>query len=98
MRRQMHGAYGLATPYVWGTAEAATGVALTCLLYAKLSGDKSAAEVARRQRDYILGCNPFGLSCLIGAGTRFPQSPHHQIAAIDKFQLNGGDDRRPDQP
>ncbi|MCW3100879.1 MAG: glycoside hydrolase family 9 [Chthonomonadaceae bacterium] len=90
MRRQMHGAYGLATPYVWGTAEAATGVALTCLLYAKLSGDKSAADVARRQRDYILGCNPFGLSCLIGVGARFPQSPHHQIAALDKFQLNGG--------
>ena len=90
MRRQMHSAYGLATPYVWGTAEAATGAALTCLLYAKLSGDKAAAEVARRQRDYILGCNPFGLSCLIGAGTRFPQSPHHQIAAIGKFQLNGG--------
>jgi endoglucanase len=90
MHRRMHSAYGLATPYVWGTAEAATGVALTCLLYAKLSGDKSAVEVARRQRDYILGCNPFGLSCLIGAGTRFPHSPHHQIAAIDKFQLNGG--------
>jgi len=90
MRRQSEGAYGLATPYVWGTAETATGVALTCLLYAKLSGDKAAADVARRQRDYILGCNPFGLSCLIGAGTRFPQAPHHQIAAIGKFQLNGG--------
>jgi len=90
MRKRMQGAYGLATPYVWGTAEAATGVALTCLLYAKLSGDSHAAEVARHQRDYILGCNPFGLSCLIGAGTRFPKSPHHQVAAISKFQLNGG--------
>jgi len=63
---RMHGAYGLATPYVWGTAETATGVALTCLLYAKISGDKVAAECRRRQRDFILGCNPFGLSCLIG--------------------------------
>ncbi len=90
LRRQMRGSYGLATPYVWGTAETATGAALTCLLYAKLSGDPSATEVARRQRDYILGCNPFGLSCVIGAGTRFPLSPHHQVAAISKTQLTGG--------
>ncbi len=90
MHRQSHGPYGLATPYVWGTAETATGIALTCLLYARLSGDKTAAEVARRQRDYILGCNPFGLSCLIGAGSRFPRHPHHQIAAINKIQIDGG--------
>lgn len=90
MRRQVSGAYGLATPYVWGTAEAATGVALTCLLYARLSGDRAAADVARRQRDYVLGCNPFGLSCLIGAGTRFAKSPHHQVAALGKVQIDGG--------
>lgn len=89
MQRHMRDAYRLATPYVWGTAEAATGAALPCLLYARLTGDKAAADVARRQRDYILGCNPFGLSCLIGAGARFPRSPHHQIAALGKFQLNG---------
>jgi hypothetical protein len=89
LRRQAQGAYGLASSYTWGTAEAATGAALTCLLYAKLSGDKTSAEVARQQRDYILGCNPFGLSCIIGAGSRFARYPHHQIADIGKFQLNG---------
>lgn len=89
LHRSMRGPYGLASSYVWGTAEAATGAALTCLLYAKLSDDKAAADVARRQRDYIFGCNPFGLSFLIGAGTRNPQNPHHQIADLGKFPIQG---------
>ena len=81
--------YGLGTPYLWGTAEAAAGAAITSLIYAKLSGHREYAEVARRQRDFILGCNPFGLCCLIGAGTRYPLFPHHQIANIKNIELTG---------
>ena len=32
--------YGLATPYIWGTAEAAAGAAINCLLYARLLEDE----------------------------------------------------------
>ena len=81
--------YSLGTPYLWGTAEAAAGAAITCLIYAKLSGKQEYAEVARRQRDFILGCNPFDLSCLIGVGTHFPLFPHHQIANIKNIELTG---------
>ena len=70
-------------------AVAAAGSAITCLLYASLSGEKAYSEIARRQRDFILGCNPFGESCVIGAGTRFPRFPHHQIANINKMELTG---------
>ena len=84
--------YGLATPYIWGTAEAAAGAALNCLLYAQGldSGDKAVyLNVARQQRDFILGCNPFNVSCLIGAGTHYPLFPHHQIANLKKTELRG---------
>lgn len=81
--------YGLGTPYVWGTAEAAAGVAMTCQIYAQFSGKREFAEVARRQRDFVLGCNPFGLCCLIGAGTRYPLFPHHQIANLKNIELTG---------
>lgn len=82
-------AYGLGTPYVWGTAEAAAGAAISCLAYARLSGDKRYADVARRQRDFILGCNPFSICCLVGAGTTFPLFPHHQIANLKNIELTG---------
>ena len=88
--------YGLATPYIWGTAEAAAGAALNCLLYARLLDNASSSAeksvytyIARQQRDFILGCNPFSQSYLIGAGTHFPQFPHHQIANIKKAELTG---------
>ncbi len=89
IRRQAANPYGLGTPYLWGTAEAATGAALTCLLYAILSREKGYLDVARWQRDFVLGCNPFGLCCLIGAGTRYPLFPHHQIANIRNVELSG---------
>lgn len=81
--------YGLGTPYLWGTAEAAAGAAITCQVYARFSGKREFAEIARRQRDFILGCNPFGLCCLVGAGTRYPLFPHHQIANLKNIELTG---------
>jgi len=89
IRDRVDNPFGLATPYIWGTAEAAAGCGISCLLYAELSGDTSYADVARRQRDFVLGCNPFGTSFLIGAGSRYPHYPHHQIANINGLELKG---------
>jgi len=60
IRKRAENPYGLGTPYIWGTAEAAAGSAITCLLYAALSGEKQYSTIARRQRDFILGSNPCG--------------------------------------
>lgn len=81
--------YGLGVPYVWGTAEAAAGAAINCLLYARLSGDASYKKAARDQRDFVLGANPFSICCLIGAGTQFPLFPHHPVANIKNIELTG---------
>lgn len=81
--------YGLGTPYVWGTTEVAAGAAITGLLYAALSGETEHVETARRQRDFILGCNPFGISFLVGAGSQYPLFPHHQISSLLNTELTG---------
>jgi len=81
--------YGLGTPLTWGTAEAAAGAAITCLLYSELSVDRAYEAIARAQRDYLMGVNPFSLCCLIGAGTRYALFPHHQIANIRNIELTG---------
>lgn len=88
-RHRAQNPYCLGTPYIWGTAEAAAGAAITALIYAGLSGEKEYVDLARCQRDFILGCNPFGLSCVIGAGTRYPLFPHHQVANIRNIELSG---------
>jgi hypothetical protein len=91
-RQRAGNPFGLATPYIWGTAEAAAGAALNCLLYARcneVGNNCEYLEVARRNRDFILGCNPFSISYLIGAGTHYPLFPHHQIANLRQIELRG---------
>jgi hypothetical protein len=89
IRQRATGPYRLGTSYTWGTAEAAAGAALTCRIYGMLTRDRSYLNLARRQRDWVLGCNPFGLSCVIGTGSRYALFPHHQIANLKGIELTG---------
>ncbi len=89
VRRRAANPYSLGTPYVWGTAEAAAGAAMVCRAYGLLAKDPEFLTLANRQRDFVLGCNPFGLSCLIGGGTRYALYPHHQIANLKEMELSG---------
>lgn len=89
IRKNADNPYSLGTPLIWGTAEAAAGAGLLCWTYGKLSGDDSYLTLSRRQRDFILGCNPWGISFLIGAGSRYPLNPHHQIANLNGVELTG---------
>ncbi|HEY3414953.1 MAG TPA: glycoside hydrolase family 9 protein [Armatimonadota bacterium] len=87
--KQANNPYSLGTPLIWGTAEAAAGAGLLCWNYGKLSGDDAFLTLSRRQRDFILGCNPWGMSFVIGAGSHYPLNPHHQIADLKGVELTG---------
>lgn len=67
---------------LWGSSAQLAGDGVTCLLRAKLTGETACPLVARQQLDYLLGRNPFGASFLVGAGTVFPQNPHHGVAVL----------------
>ena len=68
--------------FLWGSAADMSGDAVTCLLYDKLAGDPQYRQIARRQLDFLLGRNPFGVSLVAGAGTLYPLHPHHQVAKL----------------
>lgn len=89
VRKTADNPYALGTPLIWGTAEGAAGAGLLCWTYGKLTGNAEYLALSRRQRDFILGCNPWGMSFLIGAGSRYPLYPHHQIANIRGLELTG---------
>jgi endoglucanase len=73
----------------WGSAENMSGVALEALWYEDLTGDSAYRDLARAQRDYELGMNPWGVCFVNGAGTTWPKAPHHQIADITRSELVG---------
>jgi endoglucanase len=88
-RAQSQQPFRLATHLVWGTAGRACGAGNLCLLAAPLLHDASLIRLAEAQRDYLLGCNPFGVSFLIGAGERYPHHPHHPLAQLGSLPLVG---------
>jgi hypothetical protein len=81
--------YSVGVPLIWGTAEATAGAAILCRFYGKVTNNRSYMDLAKRHRDAILGCNPWGMSFVVGAGTRYPLFPHHQIANLRGIELTG---------
>ncbi len=91
LRRQLAGAvdrasvdpFGFGYPYAAydGTSHA-QGLAITAMLYERLSGDDSFAAFGRHQLEVVLGANAWGTSFIVGAGSTFPECIHHQIANL----------------
>lgn len=52
--------------------------AFIAMMAAKHGGDRSNADWARTQLDYMLGENNYGRSYVIGFGNNPPQRPHHR--------------------
>jgi hypothetical protein len=67
---------------VWGSLYPVLGAALEAIWYEALTGDASYRDLAQDQLDYVFGRNPWGVSFLIGAGTNWPQEPHHRISRL----------------
>ncbi len=88
--------FALAFPKLhWGIFEDMLGYSLEALWYEDLTGDTRFHPLMIAQRDYILGRNPWGVCFVGGAGTVFPQHPHHQIADIKNITLTGFWDEGP---
>ena len=81
--------------YQWGSTSTMEGEALQALWYQDLSGDTTYASLARDQRDFILGANPWGVCFVAGAGTISPQHAHYGISFVSKLEPSGFWDEGP---
>ena len=73
----------------WGSNETMVNFALEALWYEDLTGDTTYHLLAQKQRDFILGENPWGIRWVSGAGNNWPKFPHHQVADLAKIDLTG---------
>jgi endoglucanase len=62
----------------WGSLRYAAGAAFSAALYAQVTGDAVARDLAVSQLNYIAGENSYGRSFVVGYGTNPPQHPHHR--------------------
>jgi endoglucanase len=66
----------------WDAVPHAFGLMITAQLNRKLTGDTTFDEFLTRQRNWVLGANPWGVSFVIGTGTTSLRCASHQVANL----------------
>jgi endoglucanase len=64
----------------WGSLRYGLGAGFSAALYATLTGDIAAKDLAQSQFDYAQGNNEYGRSFVVGVGENPPRWPHHRNA------------------
>jgi hypothetical protein len=78
-----HDPFGIGYRYADNdTASHLLGLSIEGRIYDRIAGRGSYLGLAQRQLDAVLGQNAWGLSFVVGAGSRFPVCLHHQVANL----------------
>ncbi len=84
--------YGLGTPLVWCSCNDVVAAATQAVLYEQMTGDKQFRRLATAERDWIFGCNPWGVSLVIGVPEKGVSAsrPHHLFHKLAGILPTGG--------
>ena len=84
--------YRIGVPFIWCSNNLVVALTTQCLLYERMTGDKHFHEFAARQRDWLLGRNPWGVSMFteIPGGGTYPKNAHLFATALLKRPVRGG--------
>ena len=73
----------------WGMLRYAAAAAFSAALFADVTGDTAARDLALSQLRYVAGENSYDRSFVVGFGNNPPQSPHHRNSDNLDVQLAG---------
>jgi hypothetical protein len=84
--------YRVGVPFIWCSNNLTVALATQCAMYQRMTGDTRFRDFAARQRDWLLGRNPWGYSMFteIPAGGRFPTDVHLFGVGVLKRPVRGG--------
>lgn len=84
--------FQIGIPFIWCSNNLVAAALTQARLYNNLTGDSTYLEMEASLRDWLLGCNPWGISMVIGLPEygNFPKDPHSSLAHLNNFQLSGG--------
>ena len=71
-------------PFIWCSNNLVVALATQGELYQRMTGDRGLRTFIVRQRDWLFGVNPWGISMFTGIGSEAPTDTH-----IPWFQLTG---------
>ncbi len=74
----------------WCSNNLVTALATQGLLYERMTGDREYAAMTARQRDWLLGRNPWGTTMFTGIGHVSPRSVHLMTTRLTGRPIRGG--------
>lgn len=79
-------------PGIWCSNNLTSAMLTQCILYRELTGDTTYQEMEGSLRDWLLGCNPWGVSMIVELpkGGIFPTQPHSFIINYKMGNTTGG--------
>jgi endoglucanase len=82
--------YRIGVPFIWCSDNLTVALATQCLLYERMTGDQAYRGFAARQRDWLLGRNPWGYTMFTEIGSVYPKDPHLMTMQLSKRPVRGG--------
>ncbi len=82
--------YGI--PGIWCSNNLTAALLTQCILYRQLSGDRTYEEMEGALRDWLFGCNPWGVSMIVELpiGGVYPLQPHSWLVNTGIGNATGG--------
>ncbi len=82
--------YRIGVPFIWCSNNLTVALATQCLLYERMTGDTRYRDFAARQRDWLLGRNPWGYTMFTEIGSVYPKDPHLMTMQLTRRPVRGG--------
>ncbi len=80
-------------PYIWCSNNLTSAAITQAHLYNKVTGDSTYIEMEAALRDWLLGCNPWGTTMIVGfpeGGSDVPLHPHSSYTVLSGDLTYGG--------
>ncbi|QEH34399.1 Endoglucanase C precursor [Aquisphaera giovannonii] len=81
--------YRVGVPFIWCSNNLLVALVTQCELYERMTGDGSFRGFAARNRDWLLGRNPWGFAMLTGVGSVHPRNVHLQTTRLTGRSVRG---------
>jgi len=82
--------YRVGVPFIWCSNNLLTALVTQGLLYERMTGDTRYCEFTAKQRDWLLGRNPWGTTMFTEIGSEFPTEVHLMTVVLLKRPVRGG--------
>ncbi|MSU58609.1 MAG: glycoside hydrolase family 9 [Pedosphaera sp.] len=82
--------YRIGVPFIWCSNNLVAALVTQCLMYERMTGDHRYREFCAKQRDWLLGRNPWGTTMFTEIGSVFPTDVHLMTTKLTGRKVRGG--------